>query len=284
MARTQAGRDATEQHRRRQVDLANRVRREFARLWPAWTITDRRGFDRLVDVTLPLIEARQLASATEAARYLSAFAMVEGAAAPSIADRPEFDRDRAAASMYATGQSQASRALAAGMSAAAVRQQTLVTLTGSVVRHSLNGGRQLIEDTVVTETGGIQGWMRVTGPSPCAFCAMVAARGPVYTSQDAASQVVGRMGKWDRKALGDSVLDPRRPIRERGNRQLGDPYHDHCVCTAEPFYEGSQMSPQSEQFAQMWDEAQANGTASGTSNDMLNNFRQLLDRRLTTAA
>lgn len=48
-------------------------------------------------------------------------------------------------------------------------------------------------------------WRRVTDGKPCGFCAMVASRGPVYTSESAAGA--------------------------NGNR-----YHARCGCTAEPYF------------------------------------------------
>ena len=272
MARTQAGRDATEQHRRRQVALANRVRSEFSRLWPSWTVTDRRGFDRLVDATLPLIESRQVASATEASRYLAAFAMVEGAAAPSVAEVSPFNRDRAAAAMYATGQAQASRSLTAGMSPQAARQTALVTLTGAVVRLVEDGSRQVIEDTVA-ETSDVQGYMRVTGPNPCAFCAMLASRGPVYKSSALGDPMPNMPGKFASPVVG-------RSGRQRGSRAPGEPYHDHCVCTLEPFYEGSQMPDDSRRFRDLWNES----TRGESGTDALNAFRRAHEGGFTTAA
>jgi len=52
------------------------------------------------------------------------------------------------------------------------------------------------------------GWSRVTDNDPCAWCAMLASRGPVYKS----AQTAG---------------DPR----QGGNR-----YHDHCGCQAWPAF------------------------------------------------
>lgn len=59
----------------------------------------------------------------------------------------------------------------------------------------LRAGRETIQQSAPR-------WRRVTDGKPCEFCAMLAGRGPVYTSEDAAD---------------------------------GGQYHAHCGCTAEPF-------------------------------------------------
>ena len=57
-------------------------------------------------------------------------------------------------------------------------------------------------------------WRRMTGPSPCAFCAMLAGRSD-YTTRESAVTIVGRRGR----------------IRA-GGRPAGSKFHGHCTCTA----------------------------------------------------
>ena len=68
-------------------------------------------------------------------------------------------------------------------------------------------------------------WARVVHPSakgPCGFCAMLAARGPVYRSQDTA----------------------------------GSRYHDNCVCTCVPVYTSAKWPGREEsiRYAELYDE------------------------------
>ena len=57
-------------------------------------------------------------------------------------------------------------------------------------------------------------WRRMTGPAPCAFCAMLAGRSD-YTTRESAVTIVGRRGR----------------IRA-GGRPAGSKFHGHCTCTA----------------------------------------------------
>lgn len=75
-----------------------------------------------------------------------------------------------------------------------------------------NAGRNTIIESA--DASGRR-WRRVSDGNPCAFCAMLVGRGPVYTSGDAAGQVVGR-GKNG---------------RTRGTRPLGATFHPHCGCS-----------------------------------------------------
>jgi len=64
------------------------------------------------------------------------------------------------------------------------------------------GGRLTVAATTGRDRKAI-GWRRVTDGNPCAFCAMLASRGPVYRDAAAAD---------------------------------GLKYHAHCGCGAEPVY------------------------------------------------
>lgn len=55
--------------------------------------------------------------------------------------------------------------------------------------------------------------------------------------------------------------------------------HDACGCTAEPFYEGSQLPERNQAFRDLYNRAAAEARESGdlargTSNDLLNAFRR----------
>lgn len=64
------------------------------------------------------------------------------------------------------------------------------SITGGLVRHAQDPARSVVKD-VAESTDGI-GWARMlTGPTSCSFCAMLASRGPVYSSRESA---IGRGG------------------------------------------------------------------------------------------
>lgn len=201
MARTDIGAALTREHRTRQLAVRAVALQEFGRIWPLWGTGDLRTFDLLVEATIPLIDLRRATSAGLAADYYTAFRVAEGisgTASARIADVAR--RDQLVTSLYVTGKTQVQRSLRTGMSPQAARQNTFVTMSGSVTRHILNGGR----DTLILSAASdrkARGWQRITGGNACSFCSMLAGRGAVYSEDTADFQA-----------------------------------HDHCSCSAEPVY------------------------------------------------
>ena len=73
-------------------------------------------------------------------------------------------------------------------------------IEGYVQRGVLNGGRNTIRASSRANVRAF-GWLRVSDGNPCAFCAMLVGRGPVYKAET-----------------------------------VGFRSHDYCGCTAEEFY------------------------------------------------
>lgn len=266
MAATDAGGALTTRQREVQLQIRAQTLQDFMRLWPLWQVSDGRSFEQLVRATIPLIEMRRAVSADAAVDYFRAFRMVENGEALSPTPASTVDPDRVQASLQATGVAQARRSLAAGYSAEAARQTALTTMSGAVSRHVLDGGRRTIEQAIEDDDAAL-GYIRVTDGDPCAFCAMLAARGPIYLSRaSGATAGVGRL---------------------RGTRGRGQSYHDHCACTVEPQYlhhdDWRDRFPDNARFREIYEKAQRDareegGPSSGTSNPALNNFRRVYER------
>ena len=79
----------------------------------------------------------------------------------------------------------------------------------------------------------VKGYVRVTEDDPCAFCAMLSSRGPVYKSESTAEG--SRFSQAD----------------------LDFKVHDHCACFPEPFYvdqiERAEWPERSSEFRTLWD-------------------------------
>lgn len=106
---------------------------------------------------------------------------------------------------------------------------TVAALAGGAKRAALFGARQYLEAAPMLEQGKVVGVQRIARSGCCEFCTMLAARGPVYTSEEAASTVVGR--GMELRAPGDRRRGGQpKGIRARGDAQLGGSYHDHCRC------------------------------------------------------
>lgn len=76
-----------------------------------------------------------------------------------------------------------------------------VLTQGAVTKMALDPARETVIQSVKQDPAAI-GWARITDGDPCAFCAMLASRGPVYKSE----------------------------------QQAGFEAHDHCKCSAAPFF------------------------------------------------
>ncbi len=111
------------------------------------------------------------------------------------------------------------------------------------MRHVLAGGRDTIQRAIIADPEVI-GWARVTDGDACAFCAMLASRGPAYLSEQTASRGAD-----------------------------GDRYHDGCSCEPAPVYTSDQpLDEQSQRFRDLW--RRTTGGYSGL--DALNAYRRAL--------
>lgn len=93
-------------------------------------------------------------------------------------------------------------------------------LTGMVQRHVANAARDTISENADLEGAK---WYRLAQPDACAFCRMLAIRGPDYLTEVSAVRVVGRRSKSRGRA--GELLGV-----QRGTRALGEKYHDDCRC------------------------------------------------------
>lgn len=238
MARTVAGAALTEAHRQGQLRVRAAALRSFVAVWPLWEGDDA-SFGRLADATVPLVAFHHHLSSALAAGYYQSFRAAErvrGQATPRVADPPVEMRVRA--TLRVTVADMTRRAIAAGQTPEAAMQTALVRASGSVTRLTLEGGRDAIVRSSA-EDREARGWARVTSGSCCAFCAMIASNG-AHFSEDTA----------DFEA------------------------HDHCGCSGEPAYEGSDLPGRGQEFRDLWNEH-----ASGTD-DPLNNFRRVIEDRV----
>lgn len=151
----------------------------------------------------------------------SAFARPERRARIEIPDIDWTERDRAVEiSLNIVGPVGQKSRISRGKTPREARDESFVQSSGAATRHVLTGGRQSLL-TLLTDDPQVQRWIRVTDGDPCAFCAMLASRGPVYLTEDSA----------------------------------GFRAHDHCACTAEPVYSMDAPWPgRAQEFHRLWNE------------------------------
>lgn len=123
----------------------------------------------------------------------------------------------------------------------AARDESFVEASGAASRHVLTGGRQSLL-TLLDGDPQALGWARVTDGDPCAFCALLASRGPVYKSRESAS------------------FQP----------------HDACACQPEPVYSRDSLWPgRGPEFRRLYREA----TRGYSGQDAINAFRRAYERQ-----
>lgn len=120
---------------------------------------------------------------------------------------PVLDLSRLRSSLDVSGPVSFKKAIAAGKTEAQAVDVAAVRLAGSGSYLAQEGGRKVMETTIARDERAT-GWSRVTDDDPCAWCAMLASRGPVYKTARTAG-------------------DPRAG---------GQRYHDLCACQAWPAF------------------------------------------------
>ena len=104
--------------------------------------------------------------------------------------------------------------------AAARKPDVRQSIAANMARHAQAAGRDAIEHTA-NDHGEEIGWARVlTGAENCAWCMMLASRGPVYRTHAKALYKGG---------------------------ETGNPWHNHCDCTATLVFRGKPWTGQADQ-------------------------------------
>jgi hypothetical protein len=252
MALTTAGTALTRANQAAQLAQRAQSLQGLLRLWSLVDVENLPGtIDAFAQAAALLAGEGFDKSAAAAANYYGLFRRVEGIGTMVVprASRP--------AAEYLAGQLRGAALKGiidgrkAGMSLGDAKSNGFVRVAGALVKLVLGGGRMTIITAADTDRQAL-GWSRVTSGDPCAFCRMLASRGPVYKSEKSA----------DFEA------------------------HDHDACMPEPLYRGDPVKlGAAEQSATYLDEyrtaqewARSSGTMSaGTSNNALNNYRRWLD-------
>lgn len=235
MATTVTGAELTEQHRRAQLALRSGFMRELVRLWPLIDLDklDETAAEWIGFVT-DLILTWRLQSVDKALSYYDEFRRAEiGEPLPNRGNYRSLAVPEPAAirtSLLVTGPIGVKSRIGKGVNPRVAKAKALVDVSGAASRHVLDGGRQLITEAVVKDKV-TTGFIRVTDDDPCAFCAMLASRGPEYHSKETATRTTARSKK----------------------RGPGKQYHDHCGCQAEPvFSDDTEWPGRAREFEQLW--------------------------------
>lgn len=240
MAATTEAARLTEAYRLAQARLGAGLVLQLRRVWSLLDPADLDGtFADWLAVVTPLIQAQRGASSAMAGNYLVAFRALElgvgGRFSPTLAGRA--DPKAIATSMLVTGPASIRSALGRSVPPDRALETAQARSSAAAMRHALNGGRETIIETARGDRRMI-GWARATSGQPCAFCAMLASRGPVY---------------------GADVVEFKA--------------HDHCTCSPEPVYRDDAEWPRgSRRLRELWDDS----TEGLSGDDATKAFRRAL--------
>lgn len=244
MPATTAGAHLTEAHRRAQAELGAQVVALTAALWPLLD-PDRieATLDRWLTAIVAIATAQHDASARLGAAYLDVFRGLEAPDAAAFTPAlPVLDAPALTTSLVVTGPVAYRAALARNVPRALALERAQTGTTGAAMRHALNGGRDVITEAARTDPAA-RGWARATSGRACHFCALLAARGPVFRAETATFHA-----------------------------------HDHCSCTAEPVYRANAQWPTgSRHYQELYQQAKVDARDAGI--DPATAFRRLIEAR-----
>ncbi|MGW4076041.1 VG15 protein [Streptomyces asiaticus] len=198
-------------YRRVQALLVARMARQVLRVWRDLMNPAKvdESWPAVRAALMPIVEqAREQSAVLARAAYMEArqdAGVPEDGFTPSGPLRLAIDRLESA--LDVTGPVEFKKAIAAGKTPQQAMDAAAVRMVGSTQYLALEGGRSVMNQSIEDDERAT-GWSRVTDNDPCAWCAMLASRGPVYKTA---------------KTAGDP-------------RQGGNSYHDHCGCQAWPAF------------------------------------------------
>lgn len=222
MALTSEGTLLTDKHRREQVRLAITADSQARRIWDnTLDLNDLKGSQPIwKNAILDLMQIWWKISADTASQYLPRFREAETGEPTDIeVGVPRFDRAQAAQRIDWIGATNVLWHIARGETQEAAYAAARSLFLGVFHEAVLTGGRTTIEHWAQKDQRAT-GWRRVSDGDPCAFCAMLVTRGPVYTSEQ--------------KAL-FRASDAKK-------------YHPHCGCTVEVVYGDWQPTKREQQW------------------------------------
>lgn len=246
MAATAEGARLTEAHRIAQARIGAQTVVRIRASWGLLDPNDLTGSTGLwLNAAMPIVQAQHQVSSRLAAGYVRAFREIEHGDtvgfSPVMSAGP--DPDAVRTSLTVTGPVTIRSRMTQGLAAAVDIAQA--TSAAAAMRHALDGGRRTVLDSIDSDPAAL-GYMRTTRFGACAFCALLASRGPVYKSK--------------RSAL----------ITHSGER-----YHDNCQCGAEPVYRrDTDWPPNSRAYRDLYDRV-AKGERDG-----LNAFRRAYEAKI----
>lgn len=221
----------TQAHRRAQAALGSQTAEWVRQMWPALNLGDLDGtFDDWLALVEPIVGAQRSTSARLAANYLTIFRQLELGDSVAPADPVLVETvpaEALATSLRVTGPISVKSNLARGMElvrAAAIADERTAA---AGMRHAIDGGRETLLQTAAGDDQAL-GFARVTSGKSCAFCALIASRGPVYSKHTV------EFHSHDGCHCTTEVVYDTETDWPAGSRQYKALYDEHAKGTADP--------------------------------------------------
>lgn len=218
-----------------------------------WPLLDGEDLDgtvtRWLRAVTPIVRQQRRESARLAGNYYRTYRTLElGVSAGDFTPRivEEIAEQEIVTSMTVTGPAQVKKHMRTDPVVSRAMEIGRTMSARSAMRHALGGGRATVDQSLRADSQAI-GYARATSGQACAFCKMIASRGPVFSKETV---------QFDA--------------------------HDGCSCSHEPvFHRDAAWPAGSREYREQFDAAQREATADGelrrgTSNDALNAFRRSL--------
>lgn len=229
MALTRAGDELTQAHKHEQILLAASAAGEADVLWSELNPSDPYPWAYAQAL---LLADRKGQSGRLAEAYLVEFAGAEIGRPVEIVE-PAQDFDRLIGVSIGAGANAVTNLVDEGVRMDVALDQMRERFNEIVAAETLRTYREMIANSAGRQR---KTWRRVTDGNPCAFCAMLVSRGPVYMESTATSSKYALL------------------------------YHRGCGCTAEPWYgdwSDWEPTPQEQKFSDAYFQAAAEADASG---------------------
>lgn len=234
MALTVQGRRLTEANRLLQLQLASQAAGVGLILWDQLQASDLDGSTPEWLASNTALASRYYNESSQTtAEYIRQYRAVEGAGNTAPVLVPTFDAALTAQILLVAGPVRVKNFISRGFSGSSALAAAKSGYAGMLRRQVMMGGRQAIDLTTSQDQQAI-GWRRVSDGDPCAFCAMLCSRGPVYRSD-----------------------------RTAGFTQEGLHYHAHCGCHAEIVYGSWEPNEQEQGFIDAYQKAAREANAAG---------------------
>ena len=228
MALTREGKALTERHRVEQLRISARADRDIRTLWQRMKMVDLdQSTPYWTALMLRVVGMHYKTSQSTAGEYLVAYRTAETGSAAGPIQRPPLNVAEATVALRIAGPVALKKSISRGISAESAHRFGVDRVRAASQQIILGGGRDLIDQSARANRRSGR-YRRVTDGQPCAFCAMLASRGPAYSDETAYFRA-----------------------------------HDHCGCTAEEAFGGWEPTALEYKWRDAYDEAAEAATAAG---------------------